>query len=67
MSSAHGASRRQSYGRRQKELRARRRGELAVDLVGPAGWSRGPDWEPQPRSPLPVGLAASALAGRDAR
>ncbi len=45
MSSRHGNSRRQAYGRRMKELRTRRNSELEVDLDGPGGWSRGDAWE----------------------
>ena len=40
MSSGHGNSRRQAYGRRMKELRTRRSSDLEVDLEGPNGWSR---------------------------
>jgi len=45
MSSRHGNSRRQAYGRRMKELRTRRSTDLEVDLEGPNGWSRGSDWD----------------------
>ena len=45
MSSRHGNSRRQAYGRRMKDLRTRRGGDLEVDLEGPNGWSRGDAWE----------------------
>lgn len=45
MSNGHVSSRRQAYGRRRKELRARHNGELTVDLDGPMGWSRGTAWE----------------------
>jgi hypothetical protein len=45
MSSRHGNSRRQAYGRRMKELRTRRGSDLEVDLEGPGGWSRGDAWE----------------------
>jgi hypothetical protein len=45
MSSRHGNSRRQAYGRRMKELRTRRGDDLEVDLEGPSGWSRGDAWE----------------------
>lgn len=45
MSSGHGNSRRQAYGRRMKDLRTRRTSDLEVDLDGPSGWSRGDAWE----------------------
>ena len=45
MSNAHGASRRRSYGRRHKEIRARGAGSPEIDLVGPSGWSRGDAWD----------------------
>jgi hypothetical protein len=45
MSSRHGNTRRQAYGRRMKELRARRGTELEVDLDGPTEWSRGGAWD----------------------
>ena len=45
MSSRHGNSRRQAYGRRMKDLRTRRSSDLEVDLEGPNGWSRGGDWD----------------------
>ncbi|MEX1296226.1 MAG: hypothetical protein AB1Z67_08660 [Candidatus Limnocylindrales bacterium] len=45
MSSRHGNSRRQAYGRRMKELRTRRSGDLDIDLEGPASWSRGDAWD----------------------
>ena len=45
MSSRHGNSRRQAYGRRMKDLRTRRASDLEIDLDGPAGWSRGSDWD----------------------
>lgn len=45
MSSRHGNSRRQAYGRRMKDLRTRRSSDLDVDLEGPDGWDRGGAWE----------------------
>ena len=45
MSSRHGNSRRQAYGRRMKELRTRRAADLEVDLEGPNGWNRGGAWD----------------------
>ena len=45
MSSRHGNSRRQAYGRRMKDLRSRRSTDMEIDLEGPAGWSRGGAWE----------------------
>lgn len=44
MSNAHGSSRRQAYGRRMKDLRTRRSDDVAVDLDGPSGWTRGSAW-----------------------
>ncbi len=45
MSSGHGSSRRNSYGRRMKDLRTRRDVELEIDLEGPAAWTRGSSWD----------------------
>ncbi len=45
MSNGHGSSRRQTYGRRMKDLRTRRGDDMAVDLDGPNGWNRGGAWE----------------------
>ncbi len=45
MSSRHGNSRRQAYGRRMKDLRTRRSADMEIDLEGPAGWSRGNAWD----------------------
>jgi hypothetical protein len=45
MSSRHGNSRRQAYGRRMKELRTRRSADMEIDVEGPAGWSRGGAWD----------------------
>ncbi len=45
MSSRHGNSRRQAYGRRMKDLRTRRSSDFEVDLDGPNGWSRGGAWD----------------------
>jgi len=45
MSSRHGNSRRQAYGRRMKDLRTRRSDDLEVDLEGPSGWNRGDAWD----------------------
>ena len=45
MSSRHGNSRRQAYGRRMKDLRTRRSSDFEVDLEGPNGWSRGGEWD----------------------
>jgi hypothetical protein len=47
MSNGHGNSRRQAYGRRMKDLRTRRGDDMAVDLDGPNGWSRGDAWDGQ--------------------
>jgi hypothetical protein len=56
MSSRHSSSRRQSYGRRQKDLRGRRGSDLAVDLEGPGGWSRGREWDGISSTRDPFGL-----------
>ncbi len=45
MSSRHGNSRRQAYGRRMKDLRTRRSSDFEVDLEGPNGWNRGGSWD----------------------
>ena len=48
MSRGHGASRREAYGRRMKDLRTRRGSLPDVDLDGPDGWNRGETWESDP-------------------
>ena len=45
MSSRHGNSRRQAYGRRMKDLRSRQVADVEIDLDGPRDWSRGGAWE----------------------
>jgi hypothetical protein len=45
MSSGHGSSRRQAYGRRMKDLRTRRSTQIEIDLEGPSDWSRGGAWD----------------------
>lgn len=65
MSNGHGSSRRQAYGRRMKDLRTRRDAELAVDLDGPLGWSRGTAWDEQ--RPLPPGTLEVDHGGSSAR
>ena len=45
MSSRHGSTRRQVYGRRMKDLRTRRNADLEIDLEGPTEWSRGGAWD----------------------
>lgn len=42
--SGHRSSRRQSYGKRQKDVRGRRLDEMQVDLEGPSGWLRARAW-----------------------
>jgi hypothetical protein len=42
--SGHRSSRRQSYGRRQKDVRDRHADQMNVDLEGPAGWLRARGW-----------------------
>lgn len=51
MSSGHGSSRRQAYGRRMKDVRSRRNADLEIDLEGPERWRRGDAWEDE--HPLP--------------
>jgi len=67
MSNGHGSSRRQAYGRRMKDLRTRRDGDLEVDLEGPNGWSRGAAWEaeqPLHRGSLNTDSSASGARSR---
>lgn len=42
--SGHRSSRRQSYGKRQKDVRDRRADQMSVDLEGPSGWLRARGW-----------------------
>ena len=65
MSNGHGSSRRQAYGRRMKDLRTRRGADVAVDLDGPHGWSRGTAWDEQ--RPLPAATREIDQAGSSAR
>ena len=67
MSSRHGNSRRQAYGRRMKDLRTRRSTDLEVDLEGPGGWSRGGGWDGEHslhRATLDVNTAGSDARAR---
>jgi hypothetical protein len=67
MKNGHGSSRRQAYGRRMKDLRTRRGDELAVDLDGPRGWSRGSAWEQEGslhRVALDIGQLTSSARPR---
>ncbi len=67
MSNGHGSSRRQAYGRRMKELRARRSTDLEVDLEGPGGWNRGDAWESErtfSRASLRIDHGAGAARSR---
>ena len=67
MSSRHGNSRRQAYGRRMKDVRTRRSSDLEVDLEGPNGWSRGGDWDgdqPLPRASLAADRGAHSVRAR---
>ncbi len=67
MSNGHGSSRRQAYGRRMKELRARRGADLEIDLEGPGGWDRGGSWDPEsslPRRALNVDHSADSARPR---
>ena len=51
--SGHRSSRRQSYGRRQKDVRDRRIDETHVDLEGPSGWLRARGWVEADERPAP--------------
>jgi hypothetical protein len=65
MSSRHGNSRRQAYGRRMKDLRTRRGADVEVDLEGPRDWTRGGAWESEP--PLhgrPIDTRANGSSAR---
>jgi hypothetical protein len=42
--SGHRSSRRQSYGKRQKDVRGRHLEEMQVDVEGPSGWLRAGGW-----------------------
>jgi hypothetical protein len=67
MSNGHGSSRRQAYGRRMKDLRARRSTSLEIDLEGPDGWNRGDAWEDPshvPPSTLKIDPAGPSLRPR---
>jgi hypothetical protein len=66
MSRGHGASRRQAYGRRMKDLRTRRATQPDVDLDGPDGWNRGETWESDPAI-LPRPDAHADSSRRDAQ
>jgi hypothetical protein len=64
--SGHRSSRRQSYGRRQKDVRDRRIDELQVDLEGPSGWLRARGWvdhETQHPAPTPRGRRTGPSLG----
>jgi hypothetical protein len=67
MSSRHGNSRRQAYGRRMKDLRTRRSSDLGVDLEGPDGWDRGGAWEsdgPLHRAAIDIDSSSSSARAR---
>lgn len=67
MSSRHGNSRRQAYGRRMKDLRTRRSSDFEVDLEGPSGWSRGGTWDGDrslPSRPLDVNAGSPSARVR---
>ena len=67
MSSRHGNSRRQTYGRRMKDLRERRSSDMEIDLEGPNGWNRGGDWDndrPMPRASMTPDRSASGIRVR---
>lgn len=68
--SGHRNSRRQSYGRRQKDVRDRRGHEMDIDVEGPSGWLRARGWSdadidrpaPSPRGRRPGPSMGSASA-----
>jgi hypothetical protein len=68
--SGHRSSRRQSYGKRQKDVRDRRIDEIHPDLEGPSGWLRARGWvdadverpAPAPRGRRPGSSLGSASA-----
>jgi hypothetical protein len=67
MSSRHGNSRRQAYGRRMKDLRTRHSADLEIDLEGPRDWSRGGAWDddgPLPRASMSVDRNAHSVRAR---
>ena len=67
MSNGHGSSRRQTYGRRMKDLRTRRGSAMEVDLEGPAAWNRGGAWDderPMPRISMNGDMASSSSRSR---
>lgn len=67
MSSRHGNTRRQAYGRRMKDLRTRRGSDIEIDLDGPGDWSRGGVWEgeqPMPRASMTADRSASSYRAR---
>jgi hypothetical protein len=67
MSSRHGNTRRQAYGRRMKDLRTRRSSDMDVDLEGPSGWNRGGAWDsdsPMPRVSMTTDRSASSIRAR---
>jgi hypothetical protein len=62
--SGHRASRRQSYGRRRRDVRDRRASDLTIDLEGPADWMRVRGWgEPTPRPGASSHLGAASGVG----
>ncbi len=67
MSSGHGNSRRNSYGRRMKDLRTRREVDLEVDLEGPAAWSRGGSWDEDRTVPRSAARVDPGTAGARTR
>lgn len=52
--SGHRSSRRQSYGKRQKDVRDRRADQMSVDLDGPSGWPRARGWADAEAGPAPT-------------
>lgn len=65
--SGHRSSRRQSYGKRQKDIRGRQPDEMTIDLDGPSGWLRARSWSdagPSPRpAPTPRGRRSGPSLG----
>ena len=67
MSSRHGNTRRQVYGRRMKDLRTRRSSDMDIDLEGPTDWNRGGAWDsdrPMPRVSMTADRSASSIRAR---
>lgn len=49
--SGHRSSRRRDYGRRQRDVRARRGDALPVEIEAPVAWARGRAWDTRSSQP----------------